>query len=147
MALINIVLRIIDTLKHTLYCAFVVVFFILCTLFCQFIWIPPFLIALSVFSNVYNLTVEIENTAIRKRFLQKNLSFLLLLNLISMYSYQSQNKIDCWTQWKDRNCIRFRSTCFHPRCCCGLRIDQLFVFCVVLWVSLFVLLSLFFKPL
>jgi hypothetical protein len=32
-------------------CVFVLFFFVLCTLFCQFLWIVLFLIALSVFSN------------------------------------------------------------------------------------------------
>ena len=32
-------------------CVFVLFFFVLCTLFCQFLWIVLFLIAASVFSN------------------------------------------------------------------------------------------------
>jgi energy-coupling factor transporter transmembrane protein EcfT len=41
--------------QHILCCVFVLFFFVLCTLCCQFLWIVLFWIAPSVFSNVYFL--------------------------------------------------------------------------------------------
>ena len=39
--------------QHIMCGVFVLFFFVLCTLCCQFLWIVPFLIASSVLSNVY----------------------------------------------------------------------------------------------
>ena len=39
--------------KNILCCMFVLIFFVLCTLCCQFIWIVHFCFAPSVFFNVY----------------------------------------------------------------------------------------------
>jgi hypothetical protein len=39
--------------QHILYCVFVLFFFVLCTLCCQFLWTVHILLPLLVFSNIY----------------------------------------------------------------------------------------------
>jgi len=42
-----------SSVQHILWCVYVLFVSVLCTICCQFLWIVHFLIALSVFSNVY----------------------------------------------------------------------------------------------
>ena len=113
--------------QHILFCAFVfftsscvlyvasfsgLFFFVLCTLCCQFLWIVflrlvysmlpvsldcPFLIATSVFSNVYLLSYNV----LTRIFTFTNVTSINI-NFKAMFTVHGTHIF--WTNWNDRTC-------------------------------------------